>query len=260
MKNIMSLDEATHIYRNSERPNMRFTSVTTLLEQYHEPFDEDFHAARVAAKRGVTKEVVIAEWREINKIANEYGTGVHQIMERYLLSPNKLYIPRNDFESLLIRRFQDVCYDAKLSLIQSNGIRPEYIMHLDYTGFHLDPEQEAGLAGTSDIVEDVDDDKFNVWDFKTNKKFDFENKYNEWMRYPVNHLNYSKYSIYSLQISIYAYMYEKETGRKFNRGGLFYWDRNTDTWQLIPVIYMKKEAEMLLSHFKTSVFPNMLIR
>lgn len=260
MKNVMSLDEETHIYRNSERPDMRFTSVTTVLEQYHEPFNEDFHAARVAAKLGTTKEAVIAEWRAINKQANEYGTGIHQVMERFLLSPHKLYIPRDDFEMLLIQKFNDVCHENKLTLINSNQVKPEHIMFLDYTGFHLDPEQEAGLAGTSDIVEDVDDDKFNVWDFKTNKKFDFDSKFNEWMRYPVNHLNYSKYTIYSLQISIYAVMYERETGRKFNRGGLFYWDRNKETWSLIPVIYMKRDAEMVLNHFKTSVFPNMLIR
>jgi hypothetical protein len=45
-------------------------------------------------------------------------------------------------------------------------------------------------------------------------------------------------------------MYERETGKKFNRGGLFYWDKNIQIFKLIPIGYMKKEAEMLIEHYK----------
>lgn len=256
----MTLEEATHTYRNSERPNMKFTSVTTILELYHDQFDEEYHAQRIAKRDGRDKNEIIAEWREINRVANEFGNLVHGIMERYLLSPNKLYVPRDAFESLLIRKFNEMCMINKLSLINSLTIRPEHIMFLDFTGFHMDPEQEAGLAGTSDIVEDLDDNLFNIWDFKTNKKFDFDNRYNEWMKYPIDHLNHSQYSVYSMQISIYAVMYERATGRKFNRGGAFYWDRTIDEWRMIPVIYLKREAEMLLNHFKVSLFPKVTLR
>jgi hypothetical protein len=45
-------------------------------------------------------------------------------------------------------------------------------------------------------------------------------------------------------------MYEIETKKKFNRGGLFYWDKNIQTFKVIPISYMKKEAEMLIQHYK----------
>ena len=51
-------------------------------------------------------------------------------------------------------------------------------------------------------------------------------------------------------MSVYGVMYERETGKKFNRGGLFYWDKNIQTFRLIPIGYMKKEAEMLIEHYK----------
>ena len=114
----------------------------------------------------------------------------------------------------------------------------------------LEFNDTKGIAGTSDIIEDIDYDKFDVWDFKTNKKFEYENKYGEYLHFPVNHLTHCQYNDYTLQISIYGLMYERETGRKFNRAGLFYWDKYTQTFKLIPVSYMKREAEMLIDHFK----------
>lgn len=258
--NIMTLDEATHTYRNSERPNMRFTSVTTVLESYHDEFDEAYHAARVAAREGRTPEEVIAEWKQYNDEASAYGTSIHHTMERYLLAPHRLYVPRNDFERTLILAFEDLLKKQKMTMQTNNAIRPEYIMYQDYTGFHMDPDQEAGLAGTADIIEDVDNDKFNIWDFKTNAKFTYDSLYDEWMFYPVNHMVYSKYNLYALQLAIYGIMYGQETGRRFNRGGLLYWDREAEVWELIPIPYMRREAEMLLQHFKMNVFPKVTLK
>lgn len=256
----MSLDEATHTYRNSLRPNMRFTSVTTMLSEYHDEFDEEYHAERIAKRDGLVKEEIIREWREINRVANVFGTAVHATMERYLLAPQRFYIPRDEFEKLLIERFVEMLKENQLALLRSNTIWPEHIMHLDLTGYRVDITEEGGLAGTADIIEDLYDDKFNVWDFKTNKKLEFENKYDEWLKYPVQHLNHSQYNLYSLQISIYAFMYELETGRKFNRGGIFYWDRNKEIWIMIPVIYMKREVELLLNHYKQAIFPTVKLK
>ena len=43
---------------------------------------------------------------------------------------------------------------------------------------------------------------------------------------------------------------QTDDGKKFNRGGLFYWDKNIQIFKLIPIGYMKKEAEMLIEHYK----------
>lgn len=240
---MIKLIAETHTYINDKFPNMNYTSVTTVLGKYKEKFDEDYHAERVAARRGLTKAEVIAEWREINRLANEYGTALHEILERYLLAPGRLYSPRDEFEKVVINSFKKICEEQGLKLLESNQLKPEHIMSIEFT-------DKYGIAGTSDIIEDVNYDTFNVWDFKTNKKFEYENKYGEYLHFPVNHLTHCQYNDYTLQLSIYGVMYERETGRKFNRGGLFYWDKYAQTFTLIPIVYMKREAEMLIDHYK----------
>jgi hypothetical protein len=243
---MIKLIAETHTYVNDKFPKMNYTSVTTVLGKYKEAFDEDYHAERVAKRKGVTKEEIIAEWREINRLANEYGTALHEILERFLLAPHRMYSPRDEFEKTVINAFKTVCYDEGLTLINSNQIKPEHIMSYEFNDY-------VGIAGTSDIIEDINDNMFNVWDFKTNKKFEFENKYGEFLHFPVNHLTHCQYNDYTLQLSIYGVMYERETGKKFNRGGLFYWDKYVQKFKLIPISYMKREAEMLIDHYKLKV-------
>jgi len=243
---MITLNHETHTYTNDQKPNIKYTSVTTILGNYKKKFDEEFHAQRVADRKGVTKESVLAEWKEINRQANEYGTNLHEILERYLLDKSGLYIPRDNFEKCVIDAFKECCVGNDLSLIGSQSIRPEHIMSYDFN-------DNLGVAGTSDIIEDLPNNQFSVWDFKTNKKFDYDNIYNDYMYFPVDHLIYSQYTTYCLQISIYGVMYERETGRKFSRGGLFYWDKYVKFFKLIPVPYMKKEAELLIQHYRMSI-------
>ena len=55
---MITLDHATHTYHNSAKPTVKYTSVTTVLGQYKEKFDEDFHAERIAKRKGVDKEEI----------------------------------------------------------------------------------------------------------------------------------------------------------------------------------------------------------
>ena len=55
-----------------------------------------FLPKKVALREGVTKEEIIMKWDRIRDSANEYGTYVHGVMERYLKAPNKLYSPRDE--------------------------------------------------------------------------------------------------------------------------------------------------------------------
>lgn len=243
----MRLIDETHTYVNEEKPYMNYVSVTTMIHKYCNEFDTEFHAQRVADRRGVTKEEIIAEWQEINDQANIFGTALHEICERYLLA-NRIYIAKDHFEAEVITAFDD------LGIVpNAASTKPEHIMSWEWYDL-----PEDGLAGTADVIEDVGDEYFNIWDFKTNKRFDFENKYGQFMKYPVDKLMDCHYNIYSLQLSVYALMYERETGRKLRRMGLLYWHRNEKRFELIPVGYLKRDAEFLLNHFKMEYFKDKL--
>ena len=240
---MITLEPIEHKYINDQKPNMVYKSVTTVLGEYKEPFDTEYHAQRVADRRGTTKEAIIAEWEETNKQANIYGTEVHAILERLLLAPNNLYSPRDDFERTIIRAFKNVIEEEGLGILGNKGTKPEYIMSLELS-------ENIGIAGTSDIIEDLNKNNFNVWDFKTNKRFNYDNQYDNYLHFPLNHLCECQYNDYAIQISTYGLMYERETGKKFNRGGLLYYDKICEMFKLIPVPYMKKEAEQMIEHYK----------
>tara|TARA_R110000868_G_scaffold176916_3_gene414944 strand:+ start:22823 stop:24598 length:1776 start_codon:yes stop_codon:yes gene_type:complete len=85
----------------------------------------------------------------------------------------------------------------------------------------------------------------------TNKAFHFHNPYgNETLLKPVEHLQNCQWSIYTLQLSIYAYMYELETGRKCRHIWIGYWDKITETMSKIPIMYLKHEAKQVLELHK----------
>ena len=41
--------------------------------------------------RGMDQQQILAEWKRINDEANEYGTEVHEILERYLLADKNIH-------------------------------------------------------------------------------------------------------------------------------------------------------------------------
>ena len=217
-----------------------FKSVTSVLGILEPEFDAEEIALAISMQdpskkkeqyQNMSQEEILVEWQRINNEANEYGTEVHEIMERYLLA-NKIYIPKNDYERDIISKFQEIDPMTK------GTIYPETILF----------SEKHKLAGTSDIIEDCGD-YFNVWDFKTNKKLRFVSEYNHWLKKPVSHLSDCQYSIYSLQLSIYAYMYQLETKKKVGRLGLFYLNPETNKFELIPVIYLGLEAKAILDYW-----------
>ena len=216
-----------------------FKSVTTVLGMLEPEFNSEQIALAISMQdpskkkeqyQNMSQEEILAEWKRINDEANEYGTEIHEIMERYLLA-NKIYIPKNDYERNLISKFQEIDPMTK------GTIYPETILF----------SEKHKLAGTADIIEDCGD-YFNVWDWKTNKKFRFISEYDHWLNPPVSHLSDCQYNIYALQLSIYSYMFQMETKKKVGRLGIFYYDKE-EGFKLIPLPYMGLEAAKVLSWY-----------
>jgi len=236
---LVYLEPIEHKYHHKESGEV-FKSVTTVLGMLEPPFNAEEVALAIQNQdpskkkeqyQNMSQEEILAEWKRINDEANIYGTEVHEILERYLLA-DKVYIPQNDYERKIISKFQEI------DPMTTGTIYPETILF----------SEKYKLAGTSDIIEDCGD-YFNVWDFKTNKKLRYISEYNHWLNKPVSHLSDCQYSIYSLQLSIYAYMYQQETKKKVGRMGLFYLNPETDKFELIPVSYLGLEAKAVLDHW-----------
>lgn len=231
MNNHLYFKEDTHQYFRTE-DNAEYTCVSHFISKFYKKFDAKTISKFTAKKQGKTQEQVLAEWDANRDYACTRGTAFHEAMENYLkfgeISPEYKKVIEN-FQLLIQDIFDDII-----------KVHSEILLYID----------EFMVAGTSDIIWEHKDDSFTVGDFKTNKKFNFYSKYNDWMLKPIEHLSHCEYNKYALQLSIYAFMYEKLTGKKCRGLVLFWLDQKTGKWQRIPVNYLKHEVVMMFNFFK----------
>lgn len=221
-----------------------YKSVTTTLSSIEPHFDSEAVSAAIVAQLdtvkqeryiGLNQRQILDFWQKLNDDANIYGTMVHDIVERYLLA-NKWYFPpptpEGDFEQKVINGYNELKID------EGKAMWPERILF----------SEQYELAGTSDLIIDIDEIFFDVGDYKTNRVFNYINPYgNETLLKPFDHLQACQWSIYSLQLSVYAYMYELEfPKRKCRQIYVLYWDKTLETFQKIQIMYLKKEAKQLI--------------
>lgn len=231
------LEPIEHVYIHKETGE-KFTSVTKVIGLIEQPFASDDIATAISrqpnskknpAYVGLSKGDILDLWQRENDEANHYGSMVHEIVEDYLMA-NKFYFPKNDFEAAVIAAYEE------LKLDEGRELFPERIMF----------SAEFKLAGMTDLLVDVDDELFDIGDWKTNKAFNYYSKYKTWLLPPFEYLQDCQYTIYSLQLSIYALMYEMESGKKCRHLWAAHFNKETLKFQKIPIMYMKHEAKKLL--------------
>lgn len=234
------LEPIRHVYINSETKE-EYKSVTTVLSM----LEEEFPAKKIAraiqnqsdSKKkekyiGLNENEILLMWEEENRIANEYGTKIHNLLEDYL-KRNKFYFPKNDEEREILNSYDELNIDL--------GTR-YYCEKILFS-------EKYKIAGMSDHIVDIESDYFIVNDYKSNKVLNFYSPYGKKLLPPMEHLDDCQFNIYALQLSIYAYFYELESKRKCRTLNLLYFDRNTKKFTKYTVPYMKLEAISVLENY-----------
>lgn len=208
-----------------------YISVTTLLSKYKNKFDSDKHSARVAHKEGVTQEFVLQVWAEITKTATDRGTEIHKIVENYITNAEKT----NKDHKWLYESYDNI---VKNNVDNFKQVSSEKLLY----------HNEYKVAGTADLIYDHDN-YFTIGDFKTNKRFNYASKYDEYFNEPLEHFNYCEFNTYALQLSLYAFMHEQLTGKLCRKILVFYLKDK----EFVPIHcnYLKSDIKNLLNHYKT---------
>lgn len=225
----IELDKESHVYINTDNGDT-YTSVTTFLSKFKKPFDKDFWSKKIAAREGVDPSVILDTWKTLTTSAQDRGTNIHSIMENFL-KENRV---EAGYEELI------ESFNKKTSAIikKTSKILSESIVYL----------HDFKLAGTADLIVE-NGNIFYVLDFKTNKKFNFQSKYNEYFLEPLDYLQQCEFTGYTLQLSTYAYMYEQLTGKKCGGLKIFYLrEFDGNFWQEINCTYMRGTVEDMLKH------------
>lgn len=233
------LEPIKHVYIHKKTGKV-YKSVTTTLASIEPHFDVEGVSAAIVKQPndkkqeryiGLTQQEIIDYWQLLNDEANIYGTMVHDIIEKYLLR-NKYYYPDDEFEQKVIDSFN------KLDIDEGIAVWPERILF----------SEEHELAGMSDLIIDVDEVYFDILDHKTNRVFNFFNPFGyETLLKPFDHLQACQWSIYTLQLSVYAYLYMLEfPHRKCRQIVILYWDKEKESFEKIHIMFMLQEAKKLV--------------
>ncbi len=268
-------DAETHTYRNSV--NQRYVSGTKFVSLYKAEFDEEFwklykayqyslgipderkkefsslltkngfkwgdkpytieHLNEVCSKfmdivnLSTTVVDVKEQWKAKSKAATDKGTKFHNEKENETRERMSFW-----------EQWQGV--DYVLTQLD-RGIYPEMMLY----------NHKNRICGTSDKIIFLNKREFAVRDYKTSKTIEFDNKYGDKMKYPLNMLLDCNYNHYNLQLSLYAWMLEQfgyicksiKIDHAFNVGTEErpFWRKKT-----YQGVYMHKQMEDLIEHYR----------
>jgi hypothetical protein len=182
-------------------------SVSEFFKEFEKQFNAKVIAPRAAKKRGVSVEVILAEWEIARLIGISYGNTLHftiEAYEKYGKMPVRRYLVHiiTQYEKLM-KPYRD-------------------------DGWEVIPEDRIGnslyrVAGSRDIVLRKDG-KFKIIDFKTD--YDLHNKIKKAHGYltgPLENFKATRLNVYRVKMSIYAHL-DELAGHTFDGLELWHWD------------------------------------
>ena len=280
-------NENTHKYwDNSTKEN--FTSVTTLIHKFTQPFDEEFWSKYKAIERMVSPDTfklykkdilsskkikdsfiidilelklndfnlevskIRKEWDDKKKGSCERGTAIHLEKELSFYSEDVRKIRSFKVGSKLEINGDFVCEKNNFDLSIQDGIFPEFLV------YYRSSDGILKIAGQIDLLIKQGNDIY-ILDWKTNNElkftsgFDFATKKNVMMLYPLNNLMDCNMSHYGMQLSTYAWMLQ-QINPNFNVKALtivHIGHDNVTTYH--DMQYLKSDVESMFSFFKKEV-------
>lgn len=275
----IGFNEEHHKYVDLTDPSIKFTSVTTMIEEFGQPFDKDFWSAYKTLEKlldadswklekksllstkkfdpvllelhnisendfNKTQQGILDEWAEKNRQSCERGTKIHAELE------NSFYKKKKDINLSKYQiggKFE--CQKDRTSLDLENAVYPEYLIHWN------SPSGKLHIAGQIDLLVKKGN-SIVIGDWKTNDKietksyFDSKNRSSVKMKFPLNNLDDCNYYHYCLQLSTYAYIIESyNSDFTIEDLVLVHFDHN-DNMTVYHLPYLKKEVERMLSFYE----------
>lgn len=223
-----------------------YMPVGKFLNLFKKPFDKSiaYNCAGKGDYEGMTAEEVLRYWEVYGGERAKEGSRIHNSLE--LFSNTTDILPENE--------------DLRPAILNISSKYREYYRQYNEVVLHDDDELVAGTSDKVFLVNSHKDSPIDVGDFKTPVKgvhqvdLDKAGKpIHKYLLHCLSHLTDSKYNFYALQLSKYAYMIEKQTGKKIRK--LFIHYINPDNPLInyqIPLPYLKYEIIAMLEWRKSN--------
>lgn len=220
--------EEDHSYFFNDK---RCISVTSLVHNFQKPFSDSI-AIRYAAKHGLDVDYVRNMWKEIGEESASVGSEVHKYAENLFF--NKHYTTEwNPRTETLCRMIDSFYKESRFRLIP---IRAELIVG----------DEALGLCGMIDkLFYNTVSQQIEIWDYKTSKKIDKYSKYKNFMTNGLNHLQDCEFNKFSLQLSTYKKIIEKNTNIKIGNSYICWINEVNDTYKVIKTDFLSREVDIM---------------
>jgi hypothetical protein len=243
--NITYYDEP-HTYFVGDK---QLVSTTTFIAKFKKKFDSETKAEEFAERKGLNPEDVLDEWDFKRDFSCLKGTLIHKYAEDYY--NNKIFPYRSEpfikmfgvdimkpkFDKL-VTLFHKFYNDSKENLIP---IKSEWIIG----------DVELGISGCVDqLFYNKKSGLLEIWDYKSNKKISTQSAYKNRFKHPIEHLDECEINSYSLQLSLYKYIIERNTNLKIGNCYLVWLFEDNDNYKIYKTFNYREEIESMIKYAK----------
>ena len=210
---------------------VEYFSVSSVLEEYTEPFDVETISTRIAQRDGITPEELKLTWEIRRDYSAVRGTEFHLYVEKYLTENRRIrFITNIDHEVEEFHRFWEGKNKEKFEVIA--------------TELRI-CDKEWKLAGTVDcMVRNLEDKKTYLIDWKTNKEIRTKNEFQRF-KTPIEHLDDCDFNKYSLQTSLYKAIIHRNTSLSIDGVYLIHFPKD-ENYQVLTCKNMDREIKELM--------------
>ena len=214
---------------------VQLTSVTQLIHKYENDFDSKYWSEYKAEQFNVTPEEVLDAWSFINLKGTMKGSIVHDYAENLFNDkifpyPKEKILKTFGFdpiwnEYLISKNHVDNFYkDSHNKLIP---IKLEYVIY----------DLRYKIGGMIDcLFYNVKEQEFQIWDYKTNKDFTYDNKRGDMLKGQLSMLKECDHEIYSLQLGAYKKIIEENTSIKIGKSYLIWLSHRNNNYKIIETL------------------------
>lgn len=240
-KNKVQLEPISHKYYDSM--GNRYVGFSELYSKLVAKFDADFIAKQISRNGEQSADEIKQSWQA----KTESGTRIDKALELYAQTATIL-----DSDEDLKELLPHVLEKYKI-----------YNKTFEQMVVYDDEFRVCGSLDKLGLVSNRKDSRFHLPDFKCfegGEESLYKISGQAWLNAPFSHLPNNRYTKISFQLSFYARLFEKLTGRKCERlfidlivpkvyGGKVV----SFTNQVVPVNYLRNDIDILLNHFKDDI-------
>lgn len=190
----------------------RLKAVTKVCARFKKPFERDLQAQRKAQERGISVAEILAEWDATAAAGREKGTRVHDYIRQILSREAKVeadpFLALNEWPAEA--KIFGHLWQQRLGIF-AEPFRCEWVVG----------DAALGVGGTLDAVfRHRDTRAYHIFDWKTNRKFTTGDPWGKKLLPPFDDLAECDLNYYSLQVSLYKLILQRNTDLPLDTGGL----------------------------------------